>query len=313
MPSFDEQLEQLKARITRFCSIDLQIKTLSEQRLALDERIPDLSSRHKQAQREIAALEGISLARIWAWICGDLEKKCVAAHEEEQKTAKEYVAARKSLCEVEQKLDQLRKEACDLRGCKERYAELLKEKKAAILEAGGDASVQIILQEDRVLRCERKIREIKEAQNAGQRAVCLAVKALEELDSAKSYATWDMMGGGMLADMAKHGHLRDAQGHIEELKLELARFKSELEDVEISVDIRASIDGFLHFADYFFDGLLVDWAVMDRIKCTYGQLIQTQGTIGRIMSRLDILRVQAEEEKRGAQERIEQIVRHTPM
>jgi len=37
--------------------------------------------------------------------------------------------------------------------------------------------------------------------------------------------------------------------------------------------MQVNVDGFLRFADYFFDGLFADWAVLDRINQSQEQYI----------------------------------------
>ena len=71
------------------------------------------------------------------------------------------------------------------------------------------------------------------------------------------------MGGGLMADLAKYEELDDAQKQIEQLQVELRRFKTELADVEITADLQVTVDSFLKFADFFFDGLFADWAVLE--------------------------------------------------
>ena len=69
-----------------------------------------------------------------------------------------------------------------------------------------------------------------------------------------------------MADLAKYEELDDAQKQIEQLQVELRRFKTELADVEITADLQVTVDSFLKFADFFFDGLFADWAVLDHIN-----------------------------------------------
>ena len=52
----------------------------------------------------------------------------------------------------------------------------------------------------------------------------------------------------------------------EKLQQALRRFRSELADVTIDDKIDVVLDGFLSFADFFFDGLFTSMAVNDRIK-----------------------------------------------
>ena len=75
-----------------------------------------------------------------------------------------------------------------------------------------------------------------------------------------------MLGGGLLATAAKHSHMdeaRDAAYHIQNL---LLRFRRELADVQgLSGTLVEEVGSFETFADYFFDGLIVDWVVQSKI------------------------------------------------
>ena len=110
-----------------------------------------------------------------------------------------------------------------------------------------------------------QIKELTEAIWAGKDALRTTHQVLETLDSAKGWSTWDIVGGGLLVDIAKHRELDHAQEQVEQLQIDLRRFKTELVDVEITAELQVSVDGFLKFADFFFDGLFADWAVLDHI------------------------------------------------
>ena len=47
-----------------------------------------------------------------------------------------------------------------------------------------------------------------------------------------------------MADLAKYEELDDAQEQIEQLQVELRRFKTELADVEITADLQVAVDSF---------------------------------------------------------------------
>ena len=112
------------------------------------------------------------------------------------------------------------------------------------------------------LECQKK--EVEEALYAGRHALSTVEAVLDSLDRAEGWAKWDTFGGGgLITDMTKHEHLQTAQQKIRDLQWELKSFKTELADVKISADIKVTVDDFLKFADYFFDGLFADWAVLD--------------------------------------------------
>ena len=144
---------------------------------------------------------------------------------------------------------------------------------------------------------ESQIKELQEAIWAGNSAKITADKVLNSLNSAEGWGTWDLLGGGLLADMAKHSHLDEAQSAIEHLQSQLRQFKTELADVTVNADFQVNIDGFLRFADYFFDGLFADWAVMDKISQAKNQVYSTKSQIDNVLLRLNDMMNTAEQEK----------------
>lgn len=69
--------------------------------------------------------------------------------------------------------------------------------------------------------------------------------------------------------------------------MELRRFKTELTDVSIDAEMQVKMDGFLRFADYFFDGLFADWAVMDHIENSQKQVSQTRRQVEEVLASLE--------------------------
>lgn len=108
-------------------------------------------------------------------------------------------------------------------------------------------------------------REMKEAMNAGEQALRSLREAREKLGSAKNWGIFDMLGGGFITDLVKRSKMDDAAGLMEQAKYDLQVFQRELKDVHIPVDMRMEISGFLSFADFFFDGLVADYLVQNKI------------------------------------------------
>ena len=157
-----------------------------------------------------------------------------------------------------------------------------------MLKASGTAAAdQIIEIEQTIAALEAQKREIKEAISAGYSARGTADRILSELESADGWNTWDMFGGGgILTHMAKHEHLDSAQDLVSELQSKLRRFKTELADIQITANMQVNIDGFLRFADYFFDGLFVDWEVGDQISRSMNSVSSTKSQISKTIDKL---------------------------
>ena len=115
-------------------------------------------------------------------------------------------------------------------------------------------------------------KEKREAINAGNRALNSLRTAGENLNSAKNWGLVDMFGGGFFTTMLKHSRMDQAKQNIEQAKYDLRNFSKELHDVHMALDLNLDTDDFLSFADYFFDGFVVDWMVQDRINTTRRQV-----------------------------------------
>ena len=129
-------------------------------------------------------------------------------------------------------------------------------------------------------------REIKEAIDAGERALQSLKSAQEKLNSASSWGIWDMFGGGFLATMMKHSKIEDAQSHMDDAKYYLKVFQDELKDININFLPRIDIEALLSFADFFFDGILSDYLVQSKISEAKSHVAGTIAKVEEILSEL---------------------------
>lgn len=110
------------------------------------------------------------------------------------------------------------------------------------------------------------VREKNEAIQAGERALVSLREADNQLNSAKNWGVVDLLGGGLFTDLMKHSKMGNARECLEQAKRDLQGFSRELEDVNISQALNLNTGDFLTFADFFFDGLIADWLMQDRIN-----------------------------------------------
>ena len=88
----------------------------------------------------------------------------------------------------------------------------------------------------------------------------------------------------------------------------LRRFKTELADIDIHADMQVSIDGFLRFADYFFDGLFADWAVGDKISESQSSVQKVKGQISSALSKLERMEKDADAQIHSLEAKIEEML-----
>lgn len=309
MSVYDEELRTLREQMERKRQLEAMLKDLRVQRQELTGRVRELEKVKLEEQADVDRLEGHSLAAFFYGVIGKMDEKLTQERQEAYAARVKYDAAARELSAVEEDLERKEAEYRRLEGCEKRYAQVLGEKGAALKAAGGETARAILELEERLAHLRSQQKELSEASSAGRAALVTADEILHSLDSAHGWATWDLLGGGLVADLAKHSNLDSAQAAVERLQVELRRFKTELADVTIDADLQVSIDGFLRFADYFFDGLFVDWAVMDRINQSQAAVEGTRGQIVSVLDRLKAMTAAAERERSETQTRLDALIR----
>lgn len=129
-------------------------------------------------------------------------------------------------------------------------------------------------------------KEKREAIAAGNRALRSLRNAQDNLNSEKNWGLWDIFGGGFLSTVVKNTKMDQAKQNMEQARYDLRNFSRELNDVNMSCHLDIETGDFLSFADLFFDGIVVDWMVQDRIKQASQQVAEAICRVEAILRQL---------------------------
>ncbi len=248
-------------------------------------RLAGLAVEMERERKDVARLEGISLAGLFHAVLGDRSARI-------DKDREEYLIAKLHHDQAEQAVTQLESDVRSLSGrvtaCGNPDAELsglVREKEELLVAEGSPIASALLDIEEEKGRAQALKQELHEAIAAGEN-VCAGLKeVLNSLGSARNWGVWDMLGGGLIATAAKHSSLdraRDQVHHVQDL---MNRFRRELSDVAGSLP-NLEIGGFARFADYFFDGLLVDWMVQSRINESTDRVRQQLSSVEAVLNSL---------------------------
>ena len=309
MRHYDEELRELQIQAATKNRLESVLNELRKQKSILEAKVEELSVQKVKEQLDVDHLERRSLSNYFYQVVGKPHEKLTKEKQEAHEAAVKYDAAYSELQAVEADIRAKELEYGKVRRSNERYQEVLKEKQEAVKLSGVPEAAEILRLEAQLTSLDVQLKELEEAISAGKRAEQIADSILESLSSAEGWGTWDLLGGGLIADMAKHSHLDEAQGLVERLQGALRKFKTELADVEIIADMQVNIDGFLRFADYFFDGLFADWSVMNKISDAQGQVGRVKNQIGTVLSKLNSAGTSVKAEKNKAMSRLQELVK----
>ena len=131
--------------------------------------------------------------------------------------------------------------------------------------------------------------EIREAIDAGNRALMALDEAARHLQAARGLGLWDMLGGGFLSSLLKHSKMDDAQRAMNRAEQELRAFGRELADVQMYVDVQVNFDGLTRFVDMFCDSFFVDWMVQDQIVRAQENVAEARSRVWEAVQQLRFL------------------------
>jgi hypothetical protein len=114
-----------------------------------------------------------------------------------------------------------------------------------------------------------QLREVQEARAACEAALASLGEAQHQVDSARSWGTYDTwFGGGLFSSMIKHDRIGQAEDYMRSVDAALDRLRRELADVHLE---GAALGGvgvtdLTRTLDVWFDNFFSDLAVQSRLN-----------------------------------------------
>ena len=210
MRQYDEELKELQQQAAMKNRLETILGELKKQRKELKSRVEELASIKEKEQLDVDRLERRSLANYYYQVVGKLDEKLTEERQEAYQAAVKYDAACHELQAVEHDIRSEEAAYERVYRSEERYQEVLEEKQEAVKQSGIPEAGEIFRLEAEITSLDMQLKELNEAISAGRRANQIAEGILKSLSSAEGWGTWDLVGGGLISDMAKHRHLDEA-------------------------------------------------------------------------------------------------------
>ena len=118
----------------------------------------------------------------------------------------------------------------------------------------------------------------------------LVETAESQFKSARNWSFFDVLGGGFFSDMIKHYKLGKASDSMREIDSLLHTLATQLGNINIPADYRMQMNGFVTFADFMFDGVLVDAYMAHKIMSSLEQERQLKDKLYILRERLQGMR-----------------------
>lgn len=131
-----------------------------------------------------------------------------------------------------------------------------------------------------------RLNELNEARQAAEQVLSLIETAADQFKRARSWGTWDLLGGGLISGMAKRARIDDANRTLADLQTALDCLAAELADVGTTAPGGPSQTSYDYVVDLCFDNIWTDWRVQGEINRALDELTDLWDKVSAIRNRL---------------------------
>ena len=243
-----------------------------------------LRTQLEKEKEDVTRLETFTLTNIFYTITGRKLEKLDKEQQEDLAAKLKYSESVQTIRDMEQEMAEFQKKLFSVSRANVEYQQVLQEKERLIHDNNSIWSEKLYEIAEKEANLTGALKEYGEAIAAGRQAINTLNSAISSLQSAKNWSTVDMIGGGLITTAMKHSNFDDAKHYIHSAQSKLRQFQDELLDIKTHYEANVEIGGMLTFADYFFDGFIVDWMVHGKINESYSQTQSTLVSVTRVLN-----------------------------
>lgn len=252
----------------------------------------DLIPLDQQVQKEYADvenLEKLGLKTMFYKVLGSKETQMEKERQEYLQASLKYDQVKKSLELLEFEYNLLKKKTDALPAIEKRLDELSKQQELELMNMQGNAGLELKKIYAQIETQQRMIIDINEAVKAGSTALQSLDNVIAGLQQAHNWGQWDMSGRNPMSNHLKYTAIDKAKDWAYEANRQLKIFEKELLDVyrRIPEDFQLHLDSFNRFIDVFFDNLITDWIIQQKIHNALNNSLNTRDKVTRMVKLLE--------------------------
>lgn len=289
MSDIHSELKETFEAFQQMQRIERHLIQLNDQ---LDKAYKDLERLDKELRKEfkdIEKLEKLSVKGLFHQILGSKEEQIEKERQEYLQASLKYDEAKKSVDLLEYECNLLKGKTENLPALEKQLNLLIKKREKLLIENNTRVGKQIL---DLVLIMDTHrefIGNVGQSQKSGQEVILVLDKMIEHLKQAKNWGQWDMAGRQRGASYMKHNQIdraRDLSYHAKHL---LVRFENDLRHIygPQQFNLNIDLDSFSRFTDIFFDNLISDWIVQQKIQNALSNVLSVRDKIIRLLQSMD--------------------------
>ena len=298
----NRDLTDARERLRRRDRLRTRLTRVEEDLWSERKRLDPLRAAMNREAADVRRLEGLGLTALFYSMLGSKELQLEKERQEALAAKLKHDEAAFAVAALDEEERRCKAELDGLADAETRYQDLLSSKEKVLHGRGNDVARRLVEFSNRVGGGRADLREIGEALDAGVEARTSLEVVVERLRKAEGWGSWDMVGGGWFSTSMKHSHLDGAQSEAHRAQQHLRTFHRELRDVGEQLEASLQMGDFMKFADWFFDGLIVDWLVQNKIQASLKAASDALAQVVRLVDRLTTRQIEARDRLKRAEE-----------
>lgn len=286
MNNINEEFIKIELERNTQKKLNSKLSVIENEINKIEKTFEELKRKLSKEKKDVDKLESFSLSSIYYKMKGNIDEKISKEKFEFLEAQAKYIECEDYLKRLLSNKKGILNDLSKLGDLDLKYDDLLKKSSDYILSLNNEKSKKVseILSKIKFISVEKK--EIQEALLEGDNLIPYIDNAISALNSAKNWGIYDMMGGDLVATMAKRSKMNDASNSLNSIKIMLNRYNSELNDLSENISISLNLDGFSGFMDYFFDNFFTDYFIQGKINSALDSSINLKKNVLSIQSKL---------------------------
>lgn len=283
------ELSEVTKKLERLKKVGNRLEDLNREITELGGKIAYLVKQVDKESQDIETLKKTGVKSLFYKVLGSKEEQLEKERQEYLEANLRYDEVRKSLELLEYERNILEGKIKAMPATQRRYEELLKQREKEIISSNPQLAAKINTIDAQITERQKMLFEIEEAMLVGGGANHLLEQVLVKLDQAINWGQWDMAGRrGQVTGHMKHRQIDMAKDLAYKAKISLTQFEKELRDIYGPEDfgLTVRIPSFSSFTDIFFDNLITDWIVQQKIQNTRSGVVSVRDKTQRLLSTL---------------------------
>ncbi|MCA9766376.1 MAG: hypothetical protein KC455_08155 [Carnobacterium sp.] len=264
-----EEYEALQAKLRALSKKEISAKIRYQKN---SERFTLAETNLKKESRDVEKLQSESLANFIKQLMGHYDKKL-------DKELQEKLAAKVELDLSSTLLVEAQKDLTAIQLASEETSNQISQLKDSLYSKDPHFRDKIANEEINRAQLKQELIELDEASAAGDKVLAGISEALDDLESADSYSTWDMFtNNSFILDMLKYDKINTAEAKMNQMEKLLENYDKELKDLSLDTYLNyETFGGMSKTFDIFFDNFFSDWDTKEKIKRN-SRMLKTLGS-----------------------------------